>query len=93
MTEHPTRLNSIVAERRATVIAAAEDAGLLGGTRSAIGVRVPRQLLEAARTKTGIEKTTDIVEYALAKLALEDDFGEKLLARKGSIPKDLDLEF
>ena len=34
---------------------------------------------------------TDLVEYALAKVALEDDFGAKLVARKGSIRRDLDL--
>jgi hypothetical protein len=33
------------------------------------------------------------VEYALAKVALEDDFGAKLVARKGSIPPDLKLDF
>ncbi len=83
----------VPAERRRTIVAAAADAGLLSGERNTIGARVPKSLLNAARARTGLERTTDLVEYALAKLALEDDFGEALLARKGSVPPDLDLEF
>lgn len=82
----------LVQQRHGRVMASAEEAGLLEGVRSPIGARVPRPLLDAAREKTGLTSTTDIVEYALAKLALEDDFGAKLVARKGRVPKDLDLE-
>ena len=73
-------------------MAAAQEAGLLGGVRSAVGARVPQPLIDAARARTGLISTTDIIEYALAKVALEDDFGAKLVARKGRISKDLDLE-
>lgn len=79
--------------RHEKVVAAAREAGLLQGVRGSIGVRIPQPLIDAARAKTGLTSTTDIVEYALAKVALEDDFGAKLVARKGRIPKDLDLEF
>ncbi len=37
--------------------------------------------------------TTAVIEYALAKVALEDDYGAKLLALKGTVPADIDLEF
>jgi hypothetical protein len=47
--------------------------------------------LDEAKARTGITSTTDRVEYALAKVALEDEFGTKLVARKGSIPRNLDL--
>jgi len=83
----------LVQQRRARVVAAATDAGLLGGGRHAIGARVPQPLIDAVRARTGLTSTTEIVEYALAKLALEDDFGAKLVARKGRVPEDLDLEF
>lgn len=73
-------------------MAAAEQAGLLEGARKAIGARIPQPLIEAAKARTGLASTTDVVEYALAKLALEDDFGPKLVARKGRVPQDLDLE-
>jgi hypothetical protein len=78
--------------RHEKVVAAAREAGLLQGVRGSIGVRIPQPLIDAAREKTGLTSTTDIVEYALAKVALEDDFGVKLVARKGRIPRDLDLE-
>jgi hypothetical protein len=53
---------------------------------------VPRLLVIRAKQRTGISSTTDLVEYALAKVALEDDFGGKLVARKGSIPADIKLD-
>ncbi len=80
-----------IADRRASVAAAAKEAGLLDGENSHVGARVPRHLLEEAKARTGISSTTDLVEYALAKVALEDDFGAKLVAKKGSIASDLDL--
>jgi hypothetical protein len=46
-----------------------------------------------AKTRSGIKSDTDLPEYALARLALEDDFGHKLIERKGRVPPDIDLEF
>jgi hypothetical protein len=46
-----------------------------------------------AKQRTGISSTTELVEYALAKVALEDDFGAKLVARRGTIPPDIKLDF
>lgn len=89
----PSETVEFVMRRRKAVVAAAQEAGLLTGTNSQVGARVPRHLLEAAKAKSGIVSTTDLVEYALAKVALEDDFGHKLVAKKGSLPSDLDLEF
>lgn len=78
--------------RKDRVVAAAQAAGLFQGARNSIGARVPSQLIEAAKAKAGLQSTTEIVEYALAKVALEDDFGAKLVARKGRVRKDLNLE-
>jgi hypothetical protein len=47
----------------------------------------------AAKAQSGIASDTELLEYALARVALEDDFGAKLVSRKGCIPKDIDLEF
>ena len=33
----------------------------------------------------------ELLELALSQLALEDDFGARLVGRKGSIPADIDL--
>ena len=89
----PPLTTESIARRRASVVAAAKEAGLLGGANSHVGARVPQHLLDEAKARTGIASTTDLVEYALAKVALEDDFGAKLVRRKGRIEPDVDLEF
>jgi hypothetical protein len=78
--------------RRRSILAAAKAEGLLAGDNIALGARVPHLLVNRAKERTGISSTTDLVEYALAKVALEDDFGGKLVARKGSIPLDIKLD-
>jgi hypothetical protein len=65
----------VAGARRRSVVAAAKAAGLLAGTNSALGARVPQNLVARAKERSGISSTTDLVEYALAKVALEDDFG------------------
>ena len=80
-------------ERRRAVIETAKAAGFLGGETSRIGARIRRRLLDVARERSGITSDTELLEYALAKVALEDDFGPRLLALKGSVAPDLDLEF
>jgi hypothetical protein len=79
--------------RRDAVLKTAKDAGLFAGETSRIAGRIRRPLIEAARARSGIKSDTALLEYALACVALEDDFGQKLLARRGRVPKDLDLEF
>lgn len=73
--------------RRERIMKAAEDAGLLGTKGTQLGGRFPGALVEEARRITGIAETTELLTYALAKVALEDDFGERLVKRKGSVPK------
>jgi hypothetical protein len=79
--------------RRNTVIDSARRLGLLSGQSSRIGARIQRELVEAAKEKSGIDSDTQLLEYALAKVALEDDFGARLVRRKGRVTKDIDLEF
>ena len=79
--------------RHEATLAQAKAAGLLGQAKNArITGRVSAALVAAAKKRTGIASDTDVIEVALATLALEDDFGAKLVRRKGSLPKDLDLE-
>ena len=84
--------SELVAARRRSVVAAAKAAGLLSGDNRTLGARVPDRLVIQAKERSGISSTTDLVEYALAKIALEDDFGGKLVARKGTIPADIKIE-
>ena len=79
--------------RRRAVLETAKEAGLLAGARSRIAGRIRKQLIDAARARSGITSDTELLEYALARVALEDDFGRKLIAREGNVPQDLDLEF
>ena len=79
-------------ERHSAIARQAVMAGLFDGEKSArLGVRVTRELLEAAKAASGIASQTHLIEYALSKVALEDDFGRKLIARKGRIPEDIEF--
>lgn len=79
--------------RRKVVLATVKDAGLLVGESSRIAARIRKPLIEAARARSGIKSDTELLEYALACVALEDNFGEKLLELRGTVPRELDLEF
>ena len=79
--------------RRTAVLATAHEAGLFAGANGRIAGRVRKQLIEAAKARSGIKSDTELLEYALARVALEDDFAAKLLALEGSVPRDIDLEF
>jgi hypothetical protein len=90
---NPRSLRKQANPRRDAVLKTARDAGLLEGTNGRIAGRIRKQLIDAAKMRSGIKSDTKLLEYALASVALEDDFGRKLLALKGSVPKDIDLEF
>ncbi len=80
--------------RNRATLESARDAGLLGNAKNArVAGRVSSELIAAAKDRSGLSSDTDVIEIALAKLALEDDFGAKLVRRKGSVPRDLDIEF
>jgi hypothetical protein len=79
--------------RRRTVIDAARQLGLMEGENGRIGGRIRRDLVAAAKAKSGIASDTELLEYALARVALEDDFGTRLVRRKGQVAKDVNLEF
>lgn len=46
-------------------------------------VRISPRLLDAARRKLGLERTTDVVTAALSRVVYEDDFGKHLLGLRG----------
>ncbi len=77
-----------------TTLKYAREAGLLGhGKDKRIAARVSSALIEAAKARAGLSSDTEVIELALAALALDDDFGFKLVGLKGSVPADFDLEF
>lgn len=76
-----------VVGRREALLQAAEERGLLGSKDRQMGGRFSETLVEAAKRVSGISESTDLLTYALIKVALEDDFGHRLLRRKGRVPK------
>jgi hypothetical protein len=75
----------------AGVLAAAQAEGLLGAKDTTIGGRVRAPLVEAAKSRSGIRSDSELLLYALSKVALEDDFGRKLVARKGRVSRNARL--
>lgn len=80
------------AERREAMLAAAIKAGLLSGQSRRIGARLALRLVEEAKARAGIVSITRLLEYALAKVALEGSFGTKRVVRNGATPSAVDLE-
>ena len=85
VTVHGTRVEA--------VMAAAERSGLLKEKRGRIGGRVSTVLVEQAKARTGIETDTDLIEFALANVALEDRFADAFKAIRGTVDPDLELGF
>lgn len=84
-TVHETRVEA--------VMAAAERSGLLDEKSGRIGGRISPALVKQAKAQTGIETDTDLIEFALANVALEDKFAESFKAVRGTVDPDLKLGF
>jgi hypothetical protein len=76
------------------VMVIAEQEGLLCGERTEmVRGRMPEALVARAKKRTGITSNTDLIEVALANIAVEDDYADWLLSRRGSVTPEADLEF
>lgn len=85
---------SRVRKRFKDVLLVAEEAGLFRGRRTrVVRGRMPEALVNRARARTGIKSDTDLLQVALASLAVEDDYVDWLLSQRGTISQDVDLEF
>lgn len=83
----------IALSRNKLVLEQAKAIGLLGTAKNTrLSGRVPSELIEAAKKRAHVTSDTELLELALSRLALEDDFGVRLVDRKGIIPADIDLE-
>jgi len=78
--------------RLASTLATVREKGLLGARDRTIGGRVPAPLVEAAKARSGIRSDSELLLYALSKVAVEDDFGPRLVGRKGRVPRDVELD-
>jgi hypothetical protein len=54
---------------------------------------MPRALVARAKDRTGIASDTDLIEVALANIAVADDYPDWLLSKRGTAPREVDLEF
>lgn len=75
------------------VMHAAERSGFLSEKSGRIGGRVSPALIRQAKRQTGIETDTDLIEFALATVALEDHFAETFKQSRGKIDLELTLGF
>ena len=76
------------------VMAIAEEQGLLRGERTqVVRGRMPEALVARAKKRTGIASDTELIELALANIAVADDYADWLLSRRGAIDREADLEF
>jgi hypothetical protein len=72
---------------------AAEQSGLLREKSDRIGVRVSPVLIRQAKRQTGIATDTDLIEFALATVALEDNFAKAFKRSRGKVDPRLKLGF
>jgi len=71
----------------------AESQKLIGGLKTRVlSVRLDEALVVAAKARTGIASDTALAEFALASVALGDDYGEWLLSQAGGLDPSFDLD-
>lgn len=85
---------TVSGRRLGDALSIAEQQGLLSGGRTLIvRGRMPSLLVERAKKKSGIRSDSKLIEAALANIVAADDYADWLLAQRGTVSKDLDLEF
>ena len=75
------------------VMTAAERSGLLKEKTGRVASRVSAALVAQAKKWTGIQTDTDLIAFALANVALEDNFAETFKKVRGTVDADLKLGF
>lgn len=76
-----------------SVLKEAREAGLLAGDKTAhVSIRTTGTLIAAAKERTGIESTTELVELALATLALPDPVTRYMVETYGALGVDHQLD-
>jgi hypothetical protein len=75
------------------VMQAAKQSGLMSEKSGRISGRVSRALVNQAKRQSGIETDTDLIEFALATIALEDNFAEAFKQSRGKVDATVKLGF
>lgn len=84
---------SLAAERVQMVLASARDAGMLDDKTTRISGRISPLLVQQAKRRSGMESDTDLIEFALASVALEDPFLDVFAKVRGSVDPDIELGY
>jgi hypothetical protein len=72
----------------------ARQTGLLRGAKTeVVRGRMPEALVRKAKATSGARSDTELIEMALANLAVADQYSDWLLSQKGTVDKEVDLEF
>jgi hypothetical protein len=87
-----SRGSQAVARRIAAVLDHAAKAGLLGEKDGRIAGRLSSDLIARAKSRTGIRSDSDLLAFALANVALEDNFGATFSRVRGTVESGMDLE-
>jgi hypothetical protein len=69
------------------IMRAADETGLLSKKSVRIAGRVSPALIRQAKRQTGITADTELIEFALATIALEDNFAEASRRSQGKIDR------
>lgn len=77
----------------APTMEAAARMGLLEGKGARISGRVSPALVKQAKKMTGIDSDTELIEYALATIALEDPFPKAFIESRGTVDPTLKLGY
>ncbi len=91
--DHESGETAVSKDRFEAVMGAARQSGLLGDKEGRISGRVSPALVEQAKRQTGIKTDTDLIEFALATVALEDRFAEAFKESLGTVDPELKLGF
>ena len=76
------------------IMVIAEKEGLLRGERTqVVRGRMPEALVARAKKRTGLQSDTDLIEVALANIAVEDDYADWLISQRGVLNREVDLDF
>jgi hypothetical protein len=54
---------------------------------------MPKALVLKAKATSGARSDTELIEMALANLAVADQYPDWLLSQRGTVGKETDLEF
>jgi hypothetical protein len=90
----PLKKKLVRSNRFCDALTIARQAGLLSGVKTeVVRGRMPKALVQQAKATSGARSDTELIEMALANLAVADQYPDWLLSQQGTIAKEVDLEF